>query len=72
MQGTNTNNKLSKAHSIIKCGVYHVWFLTHIDKPFFRHFRKFSKHLSDFKHSYLSHMTTKIKTNTSKLKLTHW
>ena len=29
---TNTNNKLSQAPSVIKCGVYHVWFLTHIDK----------------------------------------
>ena len=53
---TNTNTKLAEASSVIKCG---VWFLTHIDKPFFPHFRKFSKHLPDFKHSYLSQMTTK-------------
>ena len=56
---TNTNNKLSKAFSVIKCGVCQVWFFTHIDKPFCPHFRKFSKHLSNFKHSYLSQMITK-------------
>ena len=56
---TNTNSKLPQAPSIIKCDVYHVWLLTHTNKPFFPHFRKFSKNVPDFKHSYLSQMTTK-------------
>ena len=45
--------------SSIKCGVCHVQFFTHFDKPIFPNFRQFSKHLSDFKHSYLSQMTPK-------------
>ena len=60
-----------KAPSIIKCGVYHVPFFTHIDKPFFAHFGEFSKRLSGFKHSYLSQMTTKNAPNISKFKLAH-
>ena len=53
------NKNLFQAPSVIKCGIYHVRFFTHIDKPFFAHFGEFSKRLSEFKHSYLSQMTTK-------------
>ena len=42
------------------------------NKPLIAHFQQFSKRLSDFKHSYLSPMATKIKNNIPKLKLDHW
>ena len=50
---TPTKN-LVQAPSIVKCGVSHIWVLTHI----FAHSGQCSKRLSDFKHLYLSQMTT--------------
>ena len=56
-----TEKNLFQAPSIIKCGVYHVRFFTGQVKFIMSgsHFGEFSKRLSDFKHSYLSQMTTK-------------
>ena len=50
--------EINPEQKVVKCGIYHVRFFTHIGKPFFVHFGQFSKHLSDFKHSRLSQSTT--------------
>ena len=43
----------------VMCDVSWIRFFTHIIEPCFAHFGQFLKPLSDFKHSYLSQITTK-------------
>ena len=70
----NTQNKLTPNKNLsqnrfkINCDVSHIWFLNYIVKSFLAYFGQFPTCSSDFKYSYLTQMTTKIKNSTSEFK----
>ena len=61
----NTNNNLTSKQNLsqallsIMCCISHIRVFSHIGKPFFPYYGQFLKRLSDFKHSYLSQMTSR-------------
>ena len=58
--------------SIIKLIISHIWFLIHINKPFFAHFGNFQNTFLTLSIHISAKWHQKIKNNTSKLKFAHW